>query len=153
MNAMGECHVLQLGALNLENHLDLVITAYQCRNKIWMGRCLYSESRNTFFNVHFQIDSLSKGNGKRTPESQLNFFHVQSFTMHQPPCSEESFKVGKHPLQTTTCPFRQRSVNPTVNIKIDARVDRVVQSKGFGLDFDLVWGMFHWTFKLGQSHM
>ena len=94
-----------------------------------MGRCLYCKSGNTFFNVHFQIDSLSEGNSKRTPESQLDFFHVQNLVTHQPPCSEESFKVGKHPSQATMRPFRQRSVNPTVNLEIDARVDRAVQSK------------------------
>ena len=37
--------------------------------------------------------------------------------------------MGKHPSQATMHPFRQRSVNPTVNIEIDARVNRVVQSK------------------------
>ena len=46
--------------------------------------------------------------------------------------------MGKHPSQAMTHLFRQLSVNPTVNIEIDARVNRVVQSKEFGLDFNLV---------------
>jgi hypothetical protein len=100
-----------------------------------MSRHLYCESRNAFFNVQLQVQSLDEGNGKRTPESELDFFHVRNFATYRPACSE-SFKVGKHPSQATSCPFRQRLVNPTVDIEIDAQVDGVFWSGGFGLDFD-----------------